>query len=364
MVELDDINDQSLRDIIESNYSDSKADLIDFVVSLQDEKSTDTIVLYLQRLAWLGKHFDPLADDPQPSILDKEKRENFSLEDYLLYAEKAASQRNFEGGKRSRDRFKYLTYLSLKHYFRIKARQDKLEELPPSSTIEKPESGTDNTSLSEAEVEDLIEAADSLKMSLGVSLCFSAGLRIQELLWLQPSWIDTAGDKAIEIKIPANRAKGAKYEPDTAFLERKYEDTLKEFILDSYDCEDLEYSEFLEKLVEGEIDEKPVFVFPSRESGEESALQDRRDEEYAALKRERQRFNDNLEDIAKKASLKKSISSHTFRRSIIQEVKGSSDLHTANEIVGRHNDISTTARYVEDDKEENKDTYTDLRSGS
>jgi site-specific recombinase XerD len=364
MAEIDDINDKSLRDIIESNYSDSKVDLIDFVVSLQNDKSTDTIVLYMQRLAWLGKHFDPLADDPQPSILDEEKRENFSLEDYLLYAEKAASQRNFEG-RRSRDRFKYLTHLSLKHYFRVKARQDKLEELPPSSTVPNPESGTDNTRLSEAEVEALVDAADSLKMSLGASLCFSAGLRIGELLWLSPSWIDVAGeDKALEIEIPENRAKGAKYEPDTAFLERKYEDKLKQFILQSYDCEDLEYSEFLEKLTEGEIEEKPLFVFSGRNSDEKSALQDRRDEEYAALKRERQRFNDNLEKIAKKASLNKDVTSHTFRRSIIKEIKESSDLHTAKEVVGRHNQISTTARYVEDEKEEKKDTYTDLREDS
>jgi site-specific recombinase XerD len=364
MVEIDDIDDQSLRDIIESNYSDSKVDLVDFIVSLQDDKSTDTIVLYLQRLAWLGRHFDPLADDPQPSILDKEKRKNFTLKDYLLYAEKAASQRNFEGGQRSRDRFKYLTYLSLKHYFRIKARQDKLEELPPSSTIEKPESGTDNIRLSEEEVEDLVDAADSLKMSLGVAICFSAGLRIGELLWLSPSWVDVAGEKALEIEIPENRAKGATYEPDTAFLERKYEDKLKQFILESYDCEDLEYSEFLQKLAEGEIEEKPVFIFSGRNSDEESALQDRRDEEYAAMKRERQRFNDNLERIAKKASLNKDVTSHTFRRSIIKQIKEDSDLSTARDLVGRHNDISTTARYVEDDKEENKDTYTDLRSSS
>ena len=364
MAELDDINDQSLRNIITENYSDSKADLVDFVVSLQDEKSTDTIVLYMQRLAWLGKHFDPLADDPQPSILDEEKQENFSLEDYLLYAEKAASQRNFEGGQRSRDRFKYLTYLSLKHYFRIKARQDKLKELPPSSAIDKPESATDNTSLSEAEVEDLVEAADSLKMSLGVAMCFSAGLRIGELLWLSPSWIDTAGKKAIEIEIPTHRAKGAKYEPDIVFLERKFEDKLKQFILQSYDCEDHEYSEFLEKLAEDEIEERPVFVFSGSSSDEETALQDRKDKEYAALKRERQRFNDNLEKIADKASLNSDVTSHTFRRSIIKQIKEDSDISTARDLVGRHNDISTTARYVEDDKEEDKDTYTDLRSSS
>lgn len=135
-----------------------------------------------------------MADDPQPSILDEEKRKNFTLEDYELYAEKAASQRNFED-KRSRDRFKYLSYLALKHYFKVKARQDKMDKLPPSYSIPKPESGTDNTSLSEAEVEDLVEAADSEKMSLGVALCFSSGLRIAELLWLQPSWLDMAGQK-------------------------------------------------------------------------------------------------------------------------------------------------------------------------
>ena len=362
MVELNDIEDQSLRDIITENYSDSKADLIDFVVSLQDDKSTDTIVLYLQRLAWLGKHFDPLADEPQPSILDEEKQENFSLEDYLLYAEKAASQRNFEG-KRSRDRFKYLTYLSLKHYFRVKARQDKMEELPPSSAIDKPESATDNTSLSEAEVEDLVEAADSPKMSLAVSLCFSAGLRLQELLWLKPSWVDMAGEKALEIEIPVNIAKGAKYEPDTAFLERKYEEELKEFILEKYDREDLEYSEFLEKLAGDEIDERPIFVFP-KDSDEDAALQERKEKKYKALKREKQRFNDELDRIADKASLNKDISSHIFRRSIIKGIKESSDLETARKIVGRHNQIRTTARYVEDEKEENKDTYTELRDSS
>jgi site-specific recombinase XerD len=361
MAEIDDIDDKSIRKTIESNYSDSKVDLVDFVVSLQDEKSTDTIVLYLQRLAWLGKHFDPLAKDPQPSILDKEKRENFTLEDYLLYAEKAASQRNFEGGQRSRDRFKYLTYLSVKHYFRVKARQDKLEELPPSSAIEKPESGTDNTRLSEAEVEDLVEAADTEKISLGIAFCFSAGLRIGELLWLQPTWLDMAGEKALEIEIPENRAKGAKYEPDTAFLERKYEDELKKFILESYNYEEQDYNGFLEKLTEGKIEEKPIFVFSGGDSDERSALQERQDEEYAAMKRERQRFNDSLERTAKKASLNKDVTSHTFRRSIIKKIKEDSDLHTAKEVVGRHEEISTTARYVKDDKEERKNTYTDLR---
>jgi integrase len=317
----------------------------------------------MQRLAWLGKHFDPLADDPQPSILDKEKQENFSLKDYLLYAEKAASQRNF-GSDRSRDRFKYLTYLSLKHYFRVKARQDKLDELPSSSDIPNPDSGTEHSKLTEAEVEDLIDAADSKKMSLGVAICFSAGLRIGELLWLSPFWVDMAGDKALEIEIPTHRAKGAKYEPDTAFLERKYEDDLEQFILESYGCEEIEYGEFLEQLVEDEIEEKPVFVFQKEGSDVDSALQDRQEEEYAALKRERQRFNDRLKQIAKKASLNTDISSHTLRRSIIKEIKESSDLNEAKEVVGRHNQIATTARYTEDEKEERKDRYTDLRSDS
>lgn len=139
---------------------------------------------------------------------------------------------------------------------------------------------------------------------------------------------------------------------------------MKQFILQSYGCDDLEYSELLKRISEGEIKGKPVFVFPGEEYDTDSAIQDRKEGEYAVLKRERQRFNDNLGKIAKKASLNKDVASHISRRSIIKKVQEDSDLKTAQDTVARHKDISTTARYAENEKDERKETYTPLRDGS
>jgi site-specific recombinase XerD len=356
--------DESVQEIV-NYYNGTVVDLEGFATALKGDYSENTVISYTRHLAWLGKDFDPLEENPEPDILEEEVASNFDLSNFLRYAEAKAKQRfgDSREDKRSRDNFVYRTFLSLRKYLEVKGENEKKAELPDSSLIPKPKSKNKTRKLSEAERNSLLQASDDTKVSLSVKVLASGGLRLYELLWLQPTWIDFSDDKAVEIEIPAHRAKGSKYEPEYVFLPTELGEELQEFILERHSCEDKSYQEFLDSLG-NDIEEKPIFVFPPNSESLEKWLQKRNSSEYKTIQSERQRFNERLKQLAKNASFNDwaDISSHDLRRSFIHDIHQESDLKTAQQYA-RHSEIQTTAGYVQQKREKLRDNFEDIASG-
>lgn len=344
-MDSDDLHD--LVDYYEtcSEYQPLKTYLHGFVNYYKGDLSKGSVAQYLRYLAELD--FDPLADNPEPEQMDIE---DFHLDQFQRWARKKARNKfgTDETKKNSRNRYKYMCFLSLKKYIKSQ-KPELLQYLPESRNFTKPTSQKHTLKYTEDQIQDMMMAvSDNRKLFLGISLMYYGGMRSFELLHLTPEWLEFKEER-IEVEIPPEYAKGQKEnrEKEFTFVKKLYEQDLKKYILDHYDY-DGSYEDLVEDLSDQEEFE-PVFNFV--EDTEKT---------YQDLMRERYHLNQKLKDAAQRAGINRAdeFSSHKLRRSFIHKVYDSSNDLSRTAQVARHSKPSTTEEfYLQRDKEERFDTY-------
>lgn len=337
--------DKDLYEVAE--YYDTDSNDIQFDELIEYFKGDISDQSLAQYIRYLGEiDFNPLADQPETSILDKD---DFDLSDFYEWSrEKARKKFGTSSEKRnSRNRFQYHCYLALRKYLKA-TEPEKVSDLPDSSVFTQPESRRHAVKLSREQVEKMKEEAD-LKLETAVTLMFYAGVRSFALLHLTPEWLEFKEDM-IEVEIPPEYAKGQKQnrKAERTYLKPEFEELLKNYIKDFYEWED-SYSELVSEMSEKDIEAKPVFNFIE---GSEKT--------YYDLHRERYHLNQQLKELARKSGLNQpeEISSHEFRRAFINEVYDSNKDLAKTSDLARHKSAATTDKfYLNRKEEEKKETY-------
>lgn len=313
-----------------------------------EEKADGTIIQYLRYLSHLD--FDPVVNDPEPSTVEVE---NFDLSDFKRWATLKAGKRDCDN-----DRFRYYTYLALKNYLEAIGKTEKISNLPSSQNIPKPDSKPPSKRYNEGDVKKMLEKTDGDQLRLAIIQMFYSGIRSFELLHIKPSWYSFSED-AIEIKIPAEYAKGKKNskKPEYCFLPEKFEEDIKDYIKEENSGED----ETGESVEVSEAEEEPLFNFVTDS-----------DKDFKALARERYWLTKELQDLAIESGIepeRKSkeeekridrITPHRLRKSFVHHIyegKDGLNLSRTSKLARHKNTDLTDKHYLNIEKEEKKQDY-------
>jgi integrase len=312
------------------------------------EKADGTIIQYMRYLSKLD--FNPLLNDPDPSII---KDEDFSLSDLKRWANLKATKKECDN-----DRFRYNVYISLKNYLDAMGETQKISELPPSQNIPKPDSTPPSNRYSEEEIKKMMEETEDDQLRLAIIHMFYAGMRSFEILHIRPSWYSFSED-AIEIKIPAEYAKGKKSskKPEYCFLPKKFEEDIKDYIKEKNDDGD----ETGESIEVSEAEEEPLFNFVTDSN-----------KDFKALARERYWLTKELQDLAIECGIepeRKSkeeekridrITPHRLRKSFVHHIYEGEDglnLSRTSRLARHENTDLTDKHYLNIEKQESKEDY-------
>jgi integrase len=184
-------------------------------------------------------------------------------------------------------------------------------------------------------------------------------MRSFEILHIRPSWYSFSED-AIEIKIPAEYAKGKKNskKPEYCFLPENFEEDIKDHIKEKNDDAD-ETGESIE--VSEAEEEEPLFNFITDSN-----------KDFKALARERYWLTKELQDLAIKTGIepeRKSkeeekridrITPHRLRKSFVHHIYEGEDglnLSRTSRLARHENTDLTDKHYLNIEKQESKEDY-------
>lgn len=335
--------DKDLFSIAESLESDQDSiQYQKFADYHQGDKADGTIIQYMRYLSKLD--FNPTADDPEPS---KTEIDSFDLSKVKYWGKKQANRKDVD-----KDRFTYITYVAVKNYLEALGEIERLNELPASRQIPKPQSKSAETYYSENQIQKVIDQIPQQDQQLRLTVVhmFYAGMRTYEILNMKPTWYEfpEEDDEPIEIEIPEKYAKGKKNskEPEYCYLPSKYESEVKKYILGQYpDVE--EYNSLITET--DSLDTLFSFIEDS-------------DKDFKALARERYHLNKALQEAAENSGINKAqkISAHLLRKSFVHHIYEGEDglnLSRTSKLARHENTNLTDKHYLNVEKEENKQDY-------
>lgn len=358
-----DQQDESLDSIFEDYTDYQNDDYINFDKFLshyRGDLSKNTLVTYGRALKFID--FDPSSDSPEPDCLDEEEQEKFDLGQFeSLWARRKMKEVVGKGqGKRpTRNRQAYLCWLGLKKYFKAIGEAKKIDELPSSDDFDnkKSDGGSskkknseddayEKVELEEGQVKEMMEEADK-QMEVALLNMYYGGMRSFEILNARHTWYDFSFQDRIEVRIPAaysKKQRGSK-EEEILYLKKEFQEKLQEYILKANDAEDMDYSEFLKEVDEGEH----LFEFKQDSS-----------KNFKDLVVERWRLWEKIRSLGDDIGLNKyeDLSSHDFRSNQIKRLyEASRDLKRTAK-AARHSSSETTEKfYLQTGEEEKLDTY-------
>lgn len=332
----------------EPEDADTEA-LINFVAFYdyyEGSLSRATLSQYIYYLDYLD--FNPLASEPSPSVLETGE---FSLEDFDLWAKEKSEEQfgSHPENENKRLRMQKFCYFALKKYLKSQQRKDLLALLPDSGNIAYPESGTQKLTISEEQVEKMLNQIQKKHQfdtqdAYCIVLMFYGGMRAKSVLNSAFSWLEFQQSKQrIELEIPAIHAKGKKHNrsSESVFLPWRKRETILNHLTQFHDLESLE------ELKELDQEERDVCVADFSPKGDSNKT-------FTDLRTERFYLNKMLESVAEEAGLNISdrISAHKLRGSFIKACDEKLESLSRVAKQSRHSDIETTLRYLDREKEQ------------
>jgi integrase len=339
---------QGLEDDEEPEDADTEAPInfVAFYDYYEGNLSRSTLSQYIYYLDYLD--FDPLAPETSPSVLETEE---FSLEDFDLWAKEKSEEQfgSHPEDENKRLRMQKFCYFALKKYLKSQQRKDLLALLPDSENIAYPESGTQKLTISEEQVEKMLEQIKkkdqfSTQDAYCITLMFYGGMRAKPVLNSTFSWFEFQETKQrIELELPAIHAKGKKHNrsSETVFLPWRKRKPIMNHLTEFHEVKSLTDFKDLDQ------EERAVCVVDFSPNGDSNKT-------FEDLRTERFYLNKMLKSVAEKAGLNISdrISAHKLRGSFIKACDEKLDSLSRVAKQSRHSDVETTLRYLDREKEQ------------
>lgn len=310
----------------------------------RNRNKTPSIPSIKQKISYLSKYDIELTED---------YIEELFAPDGIV--EQKALDKGYDGN--SYTNFRYHSYLAIRTYLKAKDVPELAAKLPHTEEIGKPDTNPRTEYLKEKEIEQLLEATDDTDTELIIMLGFYCGMRIQEILQLQTSWIHFLPDED----------------------DRYGYITLPKWVTKTNDDQRVYFNQRLSELLKAKLEEIDELNIENKgsviilnllddetltERKPEMKIEDERQEAIERLQEvvDRLAVEDNIEDKQTIDNLQefkhgdKTLTPHILRHSFLRHVESLSDVKTARD-QARHKSIDTTMTYLEKAEEEKKEDY-------
>jgi integrase len=129
----------------------------------------------------------------------------------------------------------YFVFVALKNYLSAINKREWLKYLPDTREIAKPSSPLKKAQITDAQYKKILDAVDDEQTALFIRVLHDTGMRLTEILMLQPSWIDFS-KIPVEISIPDAISKNRK--GGVCYITHKTADSLKRYIKKYFSVDD------------------------------------------------------------------------------------------------------------------------------